>query len=124
MAMKYYITTNQNTANQLMAYLNTEVMNSLNAKIYMVEEVDSDYSEKKFKVYDESDVFKGYVRIITSGRITSEYATIIEHKDGGQYAIPISDLTFYNVEEAIVAQALQYGYIHNGELAEDWFETI
>jgi hypothetical protein len=122
--MKYYITTNQNAANLLINYLNTEIINALNTKIYMVEEVDADYAEKKFKVYTEGDVFKGYMRIITSGRITSQYATVIEHKDGGQYAIPISDLTFYDVEQEIIDKALQDGYIHQGELPSDWFETV
>jgi hypothetical protein len=121
--MKYYITTNQNVANQLINYLNAEIMNALNTKIYMVEEVDADYTGKKFKMYNESDVFKGYVRIITSSRITSQYATVIEHKDGGQYAIPISDLSFYDVDGEIRTQALQYGYIWNGNLPEDWVKA-
>jgi hypothetical protein len=75
--MKYYITTNQNAANQLIDYLNTEVIKSLNNqidKVYTVEEVDEDYVGTKFKVYTEADVFKGYIRVIKKPKLTTKYA--------------------------------------------------
>jgi hypothetical protein len=122
--MKYYITSKLNIAQAVTDLLNEEVIDALYSNIYFVELVPESYSEKKFKVYDEMDVFKGYIRVLKDRqRNTTKYADIIEHKDGGQYAIPIVyDLSYYNVDAKVKEQALAHGSIVNN-LTEDWFET-
>jgi hypothetical protein len=122
--MKYYITNKRNVANALIELLNTEVIDAMNKNAYMVERVNEGYPNKKFKVYDENDVFIGYVRILQSNRITSRYSDIIEHPNGTQFAIPIVDITYYNIESKIRNTVMQHGYIHDGDLPNDWFEEI
>lgn len=121
--MSWYVTDNLNVANALLDLLNTEVIAAMTTKVYMVEEVDASWDQtNKFAVYNEAGTFKGWIRIMTSGRITTKYADLITHKDGGLYAIPILQVNYYKVEDKVKEQALQYGYIVN-KLGSDWFPT-
>ncbi|MHA2064130.1 MAG: hypothetical protein ACXABY_07090 [Candidatus Thorarchaeota archaeon] len=120
--MSWYVTDNLTVANALLDLLNTEVMTALNSKVYMVEEVDIFFTGKKWKVSTENDAFKAWVRIMTSSRISTKYADLTTHKDGGLYAIPIVKLTYYDVDAKVKEQALLYGYIVS-DLSSDWFPT-
>jgi hypothetical protein len=122
-SMSWYITDNLTAANTLLDLLNTEVMEAMNSKVYMVEEVDASFPERKFKVYNENDVFKAWVRLLTSARITTKYANLVTHKDGGLYAIQIIPLTYYNVDKKVKEIALTYGYIVDN-LGSDWYDDI
>lgn len=123
--MKWYITDNLNAANQLLTILNDEWLEAMNTKVFIVEEVQASFPDKKFKIYTETDEFRTYARILD--RITNldvTYGDIITHKDGGLYAIPIIvGLPYYDVEQRVKDLALAYGYIVN-ELPPDWFPTI
>lgn len=55
-------------------------------------------------------------------KITNEYARIIEHKDGGQYAVAIMDLTWFDIKALMTPAEL--GDIIPAPLPEDWFEEI
>ena len=120
--MKYYITDKVNVITQLSELLDKEVIEAMDNNTYMVEEVEASYPDKKFKVLNENDVFKAWVRILPSNRITVKYARILTN--GTNYALPILEgIRYYDVNQKVIDTALQYGQIVNVDsLPDEWVE--